>query len=322
MSYLHLTIKERICIYVLLKKGYSLRSISKALDRSVSTISREIKRNLDNNLKYKAHIAQSKYEERITTAEKFKIDDKKVFEYIEEKINAFWSPEQISKRKTNEIEYVPSTSTIYRLIKKGKIGKVKKITKKNLRRKGKFKRPAETRGKFNDKGRGIKKRPIEIKKRKTLGHWQGDTVESGRNDHARKSKSCLVTLVERKSRFCIAILVPSKREIDVTPAIIDALKKYPPELVKTITFDRGKEFSGYEKIESELNCKTYFCEPYCSWQKGTNENTNGLLREFYPKGSDLSLIDLNDLEEKLMLLNGRPRKCLNFKTPNEVLNLK
>ena len=188
-----------------------------------------------------------------------------------------------------------------------------------LRRKGKFKRPAETRGKFNDGGRKIKKRPKEVHKRKEIGHWEADTVESGRIDRKRKSKYCFVTLAERKSRYYIAILLPDRKEKNVTSAIIKALKEFPDEMVKTITFDRGKEFAGYEEIEKQLNCKTYFCDPYCAWQKGTNENTNCLLREFYPKGMDLSKIDENELLSNLALLNNRPRKCIQFKTPNEVM---
>lgn len=118
----------------------------------------------------------------------------------------------------------------------------------------------------------------------------------------------------------IAILVPDRTATNVTPAIINALKEFPKDLVKTITFDRGKEFSEYKKIEEELECKTYFCDPYCAWQKGTNENSNGLLREFYPKGMDLSEVDTKELKDKLDLLNNRPRKCLKYKTPNEVIN--
>lgn len=192
---------------------------------------------------------------------------------------------------------------------------------RNLRRKGNFKCPAETRGKFNDGGWTIKKRDKSVYKRGELGHWEGDTVESGRIDHKRKSRYCFVTLTERKSRKYIAILVPSRTAKDVTPAIIKALKEYPGNLVKTITFDRGKEFSRYKEIEKELNCKTYFCDSYCAWQKGTNENTNGLLREYYPKGMDLSLVDENELKINLEKMNNRPRKCLGFKTPNEVLGL-
>lgn len=165
---------------------------------------------------------------------------------------------------------------------------------KNLRRKGKF-------------------------KRQELGHWEADTVESGRFDHKRKSGYCFVTLAERKSRYYIAILVENRKSENVTPAIINALKDFPKELVKTITFDRGKEFSEFEKIEKELGCKTYFCDQYCAWQKGTNENSNGLLREFYPKGMDLSEVDIVDLNYNLSLMNNRPRKCIKYKTPKEEL---
>ena len=212
---------------------------------------------------------------------------------------------------------MPSTSTIYRMIHDKRINN---ITMEKLRRKGHFKRPAETRGKFNvDSSRSIKKRPKNIYKRDEIGHWEGDTVESGRNGFQRKSKTCFVTLAERKSRFYLAIKVPSREEKYVTSAIINALKDFPKELVKTITFDRGKEFSGYRNIEDTLEIKTYFCDPYCAWQKGTNENTNGLIREFYPKGMDLSEVDLNELSTNINELNNRPRKCLKYKTPMEIL---
>ena len=197
---------------------------------------------------------------------------------------------------------------------------VEKTPMERLRRKGKFKRPAEKRGKFNDGGRTIHKRPKEIYKREKLGHWEGDTVESGRFDRKRKSTFCFVTLAERKSRMYIAILVPDKSSANVTPAIINALKNFPDDLVKTITFDRGKEFAGYKEIEETLHCNTYFCDPYCAWQKGTNENTNGLLREFYPKGMDLSEVNKEELQHILDLMNNRPRKCLDYKTPTEVMN--
>ena len=241
---------------------------------------------------------------------------KDIIDYLTTKINEHWPPEQISNRSTNVIYEMPSTSTIYRLIHSKKLPKT---SMENLRRKGKFKRPAEKRGKFNDKGRTIKKRPKEIYKRQELGHWEADTVESGRFDHKRKSGYCFVTLAERKSRYYIAILVENRKSENVTPAIINALKDFPKELVKTITFDRGKEFSEFEKIEKELGCKTYFCDPYCAWQKGTNENSNGLLREFYPKGMDLSEVNINDLNDNLSLMNNRPRKCIQYKTPKEEL---
>lgn len=128
-----------------------------------------------------------------------------------------------------------------------------------------------------------------------------------------------MTLAERKSRYSIARILLDRKGEHVTPAIIKALKAFPNEMVKTITFDRGKEFARYEEIEKQLNCQAYFCDSYYAWQKGTNENTNGLLREFYLKGMDLSKVDENELSNNLTLMNNRPRKCSPFKTPNEVV---
>ena len=322
MNYQHLNINERTVIAQLKKSKVSIREIARILHRSPSTISREIKRNsystgiyLSAKL-YNPATAEKKYNKRKSNCGRKKINDEKVLAYIKCKIESYWSPEQIYNRITNET-WVPSTSTIYRMIHRKQFGT---ITMEKLRRKGHFKRPAETRGKFNDGGRTIKKRPKEVYKRQEIGHWEGDTVESGRIAHQRKSKYCFVTLVERKSRHYIAILVPDRTAENVTPAIINALKEFPDGLVKTITFDRGKEFCGYEEIEKELKCKTYFCDPYCAWQKGSNENTNGLVREFYPKGMDLSLVNVDELNYNLELINNRPRKCLGYFTPNEIIN--
>lgn len=321
MSYKHLTINERCCIYQFKNSGMGVRAIAKALHRSPSTISREINRNKvesgsrEGFYRYYANKAQDLYESRRKECHRKAINDTNVLSYIEEKIQLHWSPEQIANRNEKVI-CVPSTSTIYRMIHRKQI---KQITMKHLRRKGHFKRPAEKRGKFNDGGRTIKKRPKEVYQRKELGHWEVDTVEFGRIDRKRKSKYCFVTLAERKSRYYIALLLPDRKEEHVTSAIIETLKNFPDELVKTITFDRGKEFAGYEKIEQELNCNTYFCDPYCAWQKETNENTNGLLREFYPKGMDLSKVDEDELSYYLSIMNDRPRKCLQYKTPKEVI---
>lgn len=321
MRYKHLTINERSCIYQFKYLGMSIRKIAEALKRSPSTISREIKRNCirnDNQSKelYFPNDANDKYNERRLKCHRPRKINSEIKEYIQEKILAYWSPEQISNRKPSTDLKIPSTATIYRLIHRNEI---KQVSMKNLRRKGNFKRPSEKRGKFNDGGRTIDKRGKEVYKRKELGHWEIDTVESGRIGHKRKSKYCFVTLTERKSRYYMAILVENRKSENVTPAIINYLRGMSKDLVKTLTFDRGKEFSGYEEIEEALCCKTYFCEAYCAWQKGTNENTNGLLREFYPKGMDLSAVDEEELASNIDLMNNRPRKCLGYKTPNEVL---
>ena len=322
MGYYHLNIYERTVINQLHTSGMSVRAIAKAIGRAPSTISRELNRNSYRTgrnyqiSRYNPSTAQKSYEQRKALCGRKRICDSDVLSYVKKKIEEHWSPEQIRGRGSDTL-CIPSVSTIYRMIHGRRLGV---ITMEKLRRKGHFKRPAETRGKFNDGGRTIKKRDKSVYKRKELGHWEGDTVVSGKEDRASKSKVCFVTLAERKSRLYLAIKVPDRTAGSVTPAIISTLKKYPPELVRTITFDRGKEFSGYEEIEVALNCKTYFCDPYCSWQKGTNENSNGLLREFYPKGMDLSEVSDEDLQEKIILLNNRPRKCLGYQTPSEVFN--
>lgn len=322
MNYNHLTIEERACISKFKDMNLSIREMAKLLDRSPSTISRELKRNSYKTGKnysitrYMPTDAHRKYKNRrLSSHRKINIDCK-IKEYIEDKLNKNWSPEQIVNYKDVKPINFPSTCTIYRWIH---LGLLNKITMQNLRRKGKFKRPSEKRGKFNI-GKTIKKRPKEVYSRDTFGHWEADTVESGRIDHQRKSKYCFVTLAERKSRFYICKLLPDRKEENVTKAIIELLSEFPQELVKTITCDRGKEFAGWKKIEELLNCDMYFSDPYCAWQKGTNENSNGLLREYYPKGMDLSKTNNTELKEKLDLLNNRPRKCINYKTPNELIN--
>lgn len=316
MNYNHITINERACIYQFKQLGMSIRKIAEALNRSPSTISRELKRNYcGKRYKYLPHIAEEKYNKRRINCHRHIKVDIKAKKYIENKIQINWSPEQIYNYKNGRPNYLPSVSTMYRWVRKGLL--INGDTNK-LRRKGKMTDKKETRGKFNI-GKRIKKRPKEVYQRKTFGHWEADTVVSGRNDRTYKSSYCFVTLAERKSRLYLCKQLPNRKAENVTKAIIKILRQFPPELVKTITCDRGKEFAGWEEIEERLKCQMYFADPFCAWQKGTNENSNGLLREYYPKGMDLSKTNNDELNEKLDLINNRPRKCIGYKTPNEVI---
>ena len=135
------------------------------------------------------------------------------------------------------------------------------------------------------------------------------------------SSYCFLTLAERKSRLYIAKHIPDRKDETVTNAIIELLKEYPKDLVKTITCDRGKEFAGWKEIEDSLNCDIYFADPYCAWQEGTNKNLNGLLREFYPKGHNLSRVSPKTLEKNLALINARPKKILHFQKPQDLFEL-
>ena len=299
MSYKHLTLNARNKIEVLSKEGYSSRRIAKILGFHHSTISRELKR-CDN--KYEAVDAQKdKIEKSSSKGRKPKFDDN-ITKCISEKLNKKWSPEQIANTVCKDIVCF---KTIYNWIYSGIID----FDISKLRRKGKSRKVKETRGRFNI-GKSIIKRPKEVKKRNTFGHWELDTVVSSRG----KSKGCLATFVERKTRFYIALPMVDRSKTSMLGAINKLIKTLPLEALKTFTSDRGKEFACYEDVE-KLGINFYFTDAYSAWQRGSNENSNGLLREYYPKKTDLSKISINELIKNLMELNTRPRKCLNYQTP-------
>lgn len=313
MSYIHLTIEERTSIAHLHKQGVSLRQIAKTIGRNVSTIKRELDRNYTPSkwadVDYFPHSSQTRYEKRISKAHNIVQFPLEVIQIIEQRIKETWSPEQIAAFYKNQ--GFPCYKTIYKWINDGTIINGNKSL---LRRKGKG-GWYETRGKQN-KGKSIRKRDKKIYKRADYGHWELDTVVSG----IGKSKACFITLVERKSRFYKAIKSPNRHADVVARLIIDYLKQYPSELVKTITTDNGKEFAEWEQIEKELNCEVYFCDTFCAWQKGSNENSNGLLREFFPKGYNLSRYTQVYIDKKVNLINNRPRKCNNWISPSKLMS--
>ena len=313
MSYIHLTIEERTSIAHLHKQGVSLRQIAITIGRNVSTIKRELDRNYTPNKKgdndYYPYSSQKRYEERKSEAHNIIQFPLEVIQIIEQRIKETWSPEQIAAYYKNN--GFPCYKTIYKWINEGIIINGNKSL---LRRNGKG-GWYETRGKQN-RGKSIRKRDKRIYKRADYGHWELDTVVSGLG----KSKSCFITLVERKSRFYKAIKSPNRHADVVARLIIDYLKQYPSELVKTITTDNGKEFAEWEQIEKELNCEVYFCDTFCAWQKGSNENSNGLLREFFPKGYNLSRYTQVYIDKKVNLINNRPRKCNNWISPSKLMS--
>ncbi len=312
MNYKHLTIEERCCLREYYKKGYSYRKIAELLGRNVSTVSRELRRNCTHMYDvptYYPHTAQKKYLLRRSYCHRGLYKNPVILDNIKEKLLKTWSPEQISNYPC-ELE-MPSFKTIYRWIYEKYID----VNLKVLRRKGKSRGKLETRGKFN-LGKSIRKRDKNIYKRIEFGHWEADTVVSGRG----KSKCCFATIAERKTRYYIAIKMPNRNADTMAKTIISALSQFPSEAVKTITCDRGAEFAAWKTIEKELGCSVYFADPYCAWQKGTNENLNGLLREFYPKGRNLSRVSTTTLKKNLVLINARPKKVLNFATPQDLFD--
>lgn len=305
MSYSHLTTFERGRLESLHKLGWSTRAIARELKRHHSTIARELNRNSSDD-SYLCENAQDQYQERRTSCKPVGKWTPKLAQIIEEKLRLTWSPEQITGR-LDEVNV--SFKTIYRWLYQGLIPK---IDVQVLRHKGKRQKPVETRGKFNV-GTSIRQRPKEVKKRTTFGHWELDTIVSSRG----KSKGCLATFAERKTRMYLAVKMEDRSAASMKQAIQYIHTTLPAKGFKTATVDRGKEFACYPSIEKELNINIYFADPYSSWQRGTNENANGLLREFFPKKTDLAKITNEELQQALELINHRPRKCLGWKTSYE-----
>lgn len=305
MSYHHLNTFERVRIEVLSNLGYSARQIARELNRHHSTIARELKRNTQTV--YQAEQAQGLAQTRRSFSRPKDKKSKELIELIETYLRLTWSPEQISN---TVLKGLICFKTIYRWIYDGTIllGDLKV-----LRQKGKRHKPRETRGRFNI-GTSIHQRPKAVKSREEFGHWELDTVVSSRG----QSKGCLATFVERQTRFYIAIKLDNRSATEMYRAIRELTEIFPIVIFKSFTVDRGKEFACYHQIEQELGIPVYFADSYSSWQRGSNENANGLLREFFPKKTDLAQISDDELREALSLIHHRPRKCLNWKTSFEL----
>lgn len=302
MGYQHLTTFERGRIEALNQLGYTVRQIGKQISRHHSTVARELSRN--NRSNYCSEKAQTAYIQRRKSSKPKGKYSSELVSVIEQSLEATWSPEQIS----NTVTYGKlSFKTIYRWLYSGVISKG---DMKVLRHKGKRHRPAEKRGKFAV-GTSIHSRPKEVKTRETFGHWELDTVVSSRG----KSKGCFATFVERKTRLYTAIKIADRTATSMENAIKQLYSVLPANSFKTATVDRGKEFACYSNIERDLKLPVYFADPYSSWQRGSNENSNGLIREFYPKKTDLTRVDEKELTNNLLLINNRPRKCLGWKSP-------
>ena len=308
MSYYHLTITDRIKIETYLELGLKPCQIASKLGVHKSTISRELRRCQNG---YSAVLAQEEYDRRAKQKGRKSCLTPKLKKEIENGLKSSWSPEQISNTVLKD---VLSFKTIYRWIYDETIllGDLS-----CLRQKGKRRKPRETRGRFNI-GTSIHQRPKEVKRRETFGHWELDTVVSSRG----KSKGCLATFVERQTRFYVAIKIENRSATEMYRAISELYKLFPKDTFKTYMVDRGKEFACYSKVEADLKVPVYFADAYSSWQRGSNENANGLLREFFPKKTDLARVSDEEINEALCLINHRPRKCLGWKTSFELFHEK
>ena len=312
MSYKHFTRNERNFIEENLKLGYSRRYISKKLGRHHSSVCDEINRNSDENGEYRAFHADFECAKRRVYREYTSKDMEFLIGYVKEKILLTWSPEQISNRL--KLEYPNnkkrqiSTNKVYSMIYRRQIPN---ITRKNLRKKGKQYIHTHWDNKFED-AINIRERCAEANNRSEIGHWEIDSVVS------RKSKSRLGTFVDRKSRFVLITLLDNGTAEEFNYGATKKFLHIPKNKRKTFTCDNGREFAEHIELSQILELKTYFTDKHAPWQKPTNENTNGLIREFYPKKFDCSTITQEDVDRVAELINNRPRKCLGWRTALEV----
>ena len=320
MSYIHFTLEERKYLQQLLSEGYSFRRIAAILERSPSSISREVRRNKakykphrkpDNQYWYNHWRAQNLYIRRRREHVRAALQPgSEQWDYIVKNLQVFWTPEEIANRWNRDYpERKPlCVSTIYRYIK---LGKFKEITvKQHLRRRGKLMLPRNSCYNSIQPDRIIPQWPQEIRNRIRIGDWEGDTVYGG------VGKGLLVSLVDRKSRYLRMGLL-MKRSAEDTKKVIEKLLCGLP--VKSVSLDNGSEFSEFRKLEESLSTLVYFAEPHKPWQRGTNENTNDIIRFFFPKGFDFRTVTDDYIQLVENLINNRPRKCLGWKSPAEVL---
>ena len=315
--YQHLTKEERFYIHQAVREGKNQREIAQALNRSPSTISRELKRNKWPSAylyTYDWALQFVRWRKRFAATKKYRKLTPALQQSIIHLLQQYLSPEQISAYLKKHHRIRISHETIYRFIYADPSRKA--ALKRYLRQGNKRRRKrygSGARASLIPNRRCITERPRSVENKRRIGHWECDTVIG------KDRQSALVTLVERKSLFTLCARVAIKTARSVRQAIIRMLRPYQDQ-VKTLTFDNGTEFIQHEKIAKALKARTYFAHPYASWERGINENTNGLLRQFFPKGTNFNQVKRKEINWAVKLLNNRPRKTRQYKTPNQIFN--
>ena len=319
MNYSRLSLNERINIEVGIKLNKSIRAIAKELDRSPSTVSRELKR-IDDRAKYAATTAQYRQlQARKRCAPKEKLTQGTVlFGFVEECLRAKLSPEQISGvlKKMDNPNYYVCQETIYNALYALPVGELKKELIQCLRQGRSMRKPrkgtVDRRGQIPDLV-SIHLRPPEVDDRLTPGHWEGDLIKGKGN------ASAVGTLVERTSGYVMLIKMEDATATSAVIGFSAALNRVPLKFARTMTYDQGKEMTRHAEITQNTGVAIYFCDPHSPWQRGSNENINGLIRQYLPKGTDLSVHSQETLDEIALSLNRRPRKRFGFRSPIEVI---
>ena len=307
----HLTLEERDRIAQLRCRGANQKEIACALKRCCSTVSRELRRNRTGDEYYPAQAQRESERRRRERPLVRKMEDPEINQHVREGLAQDWAPEQITGRMKQQHpdrpEAVVSPPTIYAWIKQDEH---RKHWESRLRRRGK--RPCRRKTASPSDAARIQNRPEVIEQRLRFGDFEGDTVLGP------PGTGGLATLVDRKSRFTIIIKIQSKNADHVHEKIKQRLKELDEEHRRSITFDNGTEFAKCHRLEQHLGMQLYFADPGCPHQRGTNENTNGLIRQYFPKGTDFRDISHDEVRRAEYLLNNRPRACLDFRTPTEV----
>jgi IS30 family transposase len=316
-SLVTLTLAEREDISRGIASGSSIRDIARGLERAASTVSREVARH-GGRPQYRANEADHQaWESALRPKVCLLAIHVKLQEIVASKLILDWSPEQISgwlkNQYSNDESMRVSHETIYRSLFIQARGVLKQELIQHLRSKRRIRRSQQSRVSGHRSGQivdaiSIRERPAEIEDRAIPGHWEGDLIGGTKNSH-------IATLVERHSRFTILVKVPSKDTATVVAALSRHVRKLPASLWRSLTWDRGLEMASHKTFTVATNVKVYFCDPQSPWQRGTNENTNGLLRQYFPKRTDLSDYTQAELDKVALRLNQRPRKTLGFETP-------
>ena len=317
-GYRHLSLDERDRITEMKSDGMSLRAIAKELGRSPSTLSRELKRNATSSYKlYLSHRAHDRAVARKKDSGKRpRLKNEQIVSYVREKLDEDWSPEIIANKIAQNIQGASiSHEAIYQYIYHPKTEDrevlIASLVRGHRKRKKKGIGRKERKTKIPNRI-SINERPDFVDNRSRYGHWEGDSLIS------RMSLAALNSLVERKSRYTFLTLLGRKTAEQTTQAVIARLGALPEKARQSLTFDNGTENSGHEEITEAIGISCYFADPYCSWQRGSNEQVNGMVRRYFPKGTDFSKITAEQVAWVESRINNRPRKCLGYKTPAEV----
>lgn len=310
MVYTHLTEGERYQIYALHRQGALQKEIAEQLGRAPATISRELRRNRGKR-GYRAKQAQRKAgERRVCNAKRIA---PQAWAWAREKLTERWSPEQIVGRAKHEGRAAISPESIYLRVYADKRagGALWKCLRGQKKRRKRYASGQERRGQIVDR-RPIAERPAIVDEKGRLGDWEGDLVIGARQRHA------LVTVVERRTQYLVLRKITSKAASEVSQAMIEGLSPYRQCLL-SITVDNGKEFAHFKAVDKALDTTTYFARPYHSWERGLNEQTNGKLRDYYPKKMPFDALTQNECDTVAEAMNNRPRKALGYRTPKEQL---